>query len=678
MNSTDVDVGSTRRRRTVGSVLLEFLGSMNLAITLLVVVAIASVVGTVLRQNEPYQNYIIKFGPFWFEVFKTLGLYDVYSAGWFLFILTFLVVSTSVCIYRHAPQMLRDMRSFRLNVQEKSLRAFHHRAEILSAQPAPVVAAAAEQYLTANGYRVRRQEQGGRVLVAAMRGAANRLGYLFAHAAIVIICVGGLVDGNVPLKFAELTGKIRAETRDIPVSQVPPISRLGAENRSFRGSISIPEGSRANVVFLRLRDGYLVQQLPFSVEVKDFRVDYYPTGQPKSFETDLVIHDEELDQPLERRIAVNHPLTYKGYSIYQSSFGDGGSRLELRAWPLDGSGQAAVELDGAVFEKLSVQTPAGPMTLEFTDFRMFNINPVEENGERTHRNFGPSFTFKLRNAAGEALEYVNYMTPVLQDGRLFYLSGMRGSPAEPYRYMYIPADPQGGLERFLRFNALIHDGEKVRAIADRTVREAMADVEGVDATMQQGIIDSMQRLVALFGQGGFEAIVEQTAGLPDDRRMELTSAYVKVLQNILGALYVEVLRTEGVDVGAGVSDADSQFFDDAVNALGTLKLYGSPFFLQLTGFQQVEASGLQITKAPGKNVVYLGFALLTVGVFLMFYVSHRRVWVWITPKDGETELLLAGTSNRDQLTFERDFAAIQTAFAARLTATGPGATEKIA
>jgi len=50
---------------------------MYLAITVLVVIAIASVIGTVLQQNQSYQDYIIKFGPFWHEIFKTLSLYDV-------------------------------------------------------------------------------------------------------------------------------------------------------------------------------------------------------------------------------------------------------------------------------------------------------------------------------------------------------------------------------------------------------------------------------------------------------------------------------------------------------------------------------------------------------------------------------------------------------------------------
>ena len=73
--------GQGRRRKSNGRILLEFLGSMNLAVMLLVAVSIASVVGTVLKQNQPYTDYVIKFGPFWFQVFEKLGLYDVYSAA---------------------------------------------------------------------------------------------------------------------------------------------------------------------------------------------------------------------------------------------------------------------------------------------------------------------------------------------------------------------------------------------------------------------------------------------------------------------------------------------------------------------------------------------------------------------------------------------------------------------
>ncbi|NBO11144.1 MAG: hypothetical protein EBV25_06305, partial [Methylophilaceae bacterium] len=39
----------------------ELLSSMRFAVSVLTVLAIASIIGTVLKQNEPYANYIIQF-----------------------------------------------------------------------------------------------------------------------------------------------------------------------------------------------------------------------------------------------------------------------------------------------------------------------------------------------------------------------------------------------------------------------------------------------------------------------------------------------------------------------------------------------------------------------------------------------------------------------------------------
>lgn len=637
-----------------GRILLEFLGSMNLAITLLVAVAIAAVIGTVLQQNEPYQNYIIKFGPFWFEVFEKLGLYDVYSAGWFLLILAALVVSTSVCIYRNAPTMLKDMSHFRLNVQRNSLRAFHHHREWTLDRPEEEVTDLIRRVARAHGYRLRSRDHDDYRVHAGMKGTWNRLGYLSTHAAIVIICIGGLVDGNVPLKLKEQSGQIRVETRDIPARDVPKESWLPVENPSFRGSVTIPEGSSADLAFLRLRDGYLVQPLPFRVEVKDFRIEHYFSGQPKSFESDLVIHDPERETPLERTIAVNHPLIYKGYAIYQASFADGGTELEIRAWPLLATESTPHDFSTAVFDDVQVESAFGPLTMEMTDFRLFNINPVEEeNTEHKFRNYGPNFTFKLRDADGSAREYQNYMAPVEFDGRLLFLSGMRATPAEPFRYLHIPADRDASLKRFLAFNARLHDQERVRRLAEETTRGSFSTLQLDRPEIRAEIIESMVSLVKLFTAGGIDAIltrVEETA--PPERRQGVSDAYIKVLQTILGEVYMELLREEGVDLSQGMPEAEAVFFDDSLNAISALSHYGSPFFAQLTGFNHIQASGLQIARAPGKNVVYLGCALLILGVFLMFYVHHNRIWFRVDRDGDRTRVLFAGMGNRH----ERDFA----------------------
>ena len=75
---------------------LELLSSMRFAIALLTVICIASVIGTVVKQGEPLNNYVNQFGPFWAELFGQVNLYTVYSAWWFLLILAFLVTSTTL------------------------------------------------------------------------------------------------------------------------------------------------------------------------------------------------------------------------------------------------------------------------------------------------------------------------------------------------------------------------------------------------------------------------------------------------------------------------------------------------------------------------------------------------------------------------------------------------------
>ena len=85
---------------------VELLSSMRFAISLLTIICIASIIGTVLKQGEPPGNYVNQFGPFWAEVFMRANLHTVYSAWWFLLILAFLVTSTSLCIARSTPKIL--------------------------------------------------------------------------------------------------------------------------------------------------------------------------------------------------------------------------------------------------------------------------------------------------------------------------------------------------------------------------------------------------------------------------------------------------------------------------------------------------------------------------------------------------------------------------------------------
>ena len=647
-----------KNKQSRTNILLEFFGSMNLAITILIAIAFASVIGTVLQQNQPYNDYIIKFGPFWHEVFQTIGLYNVYGALWFLVLLIFLVISTSVCVYRNTPTMLRDMQRFRLNAKEKSLRLMSNSETWSTDKSAEDVEQNIRQFLKIKGFRTRVKEHDDHRVVAGMKGAWNRSGYIFTHVGIIVLCVGAYLDGGFGLTIKEWTGRIIPETRDIRADQVPATARLKPnESIAFRGSISLQEGTASNIAFLNVRDGYLVQELPFTIELKDFRIEHYASGMPKSFESDLIIHDDKLEKPLKQTISVNYPLIYRGYALYQASFGDGGSNLSLRAWPFNSKNIQALDVKLSVNEKRTIKTAAGQYTVEADDFKMFNIFPNSEKEKaetgKQFKNFGPSFTFKMRDATGVANEYHNYMLPVTQNGRRFILTGTRSSVAEPFRYLHIPVDKDDSIDRFMAFHALLNDEKKVKKIAQNSVGSAMNNVSKKNKALQEEVVTSMMNLLTLFNKGGYVAIDQDIKDkVPKDRQVKVAQAYVKILQNLLQMTFLDLLKQEGVDTKSGVSDEDSLFFEDAISAFAGIGAYGSPVYLQLAEFKQRESSGIQITRHPGQNIFYLGCLMLIVGIFMMFYISYQRVWLILKPEDGALKLIFAGSGNRNQ----RDFA----------------------
>src|SRR5690606_9831431 len=312
---------------------LELLASMRFAIALLTVICIASAIGTVVKQGEPFVNYVEQFGPLWADVFGALDLYRIYSSWWFLLILAFLVVSTSLCIARNTPKILHDLRTFKEHIRSQSLQAFPHKAQGALQQPLAQSHATVTTLLAQQGWQIKAEarteaahgEAG--IMVAARQGKANKIGYIAAHSAIVLVCLGGLFDGEVVVKTQAWLQDLRPCKG---ADQVPADGRLSEQNPAYRASLYVPEGLRNNNAVINMDAGMLVQPLPFEIELRKFHVDYYSTGMPKRFASDIVIHDPREKEPKAFTVEVNHPVQYDGVTIFQSSFQDGGSLVRLR------------------------------------------------------------------------------------------------------------------------------------------------------------------------------------------------------------------------------------------------------------------------------------------------------------------------------------------------------------
>jgi len=631
---------------------------MRIAVSLLTVLGIASIIGTVLKQNEPYNNYIIQFGQFWFSFFEGLGLYDVYHSVWFLAILLFLVISTSLCIYRNSPLMLRDLRAWRENATEKSLRSFSHQNEYQVTGDIDETRQRLSQFLTVRGFRFKTiKHKNGSQLIAAKAGSFQRLGYIFTHAAIVIICIGGLLDGNVPLKVQELLGYKKVETLDIPESEVPKVSRLTTANLSFRANMTLREGANSNVAYMLVRDGYLVQELPFSIALKDFRIEHYATGQPKSFESDLVITDPDLKEPLRRTISVNHPLIYKGIAIYQSDFQDGGSKLKLNVWSLFNDKSQPVKAEGTVFKKAQLGEGDSVLTVEFNDFRKFNVLNLSPDGNGKLKNVGENITFKVRDTQGQAHEYINYMQPLQLSGRHYFVSGMRANPQEEFKYLRIPIDDDFTMQGFMSLRAVMFDQAAYAEIARRLSVGALSSRTS-DAAIQQKFESSVIQLLQGFSAGGYARVAKMIEeAVPIAEREKAAQTYIKIISSASFEAYNMSLERAGKKPAA--FDAATQtFLLESLSAMNDMSFYGTPFYLELTEYEHREASGLQLTKSPGKDLVYSGSVLLVLGIFSMIYIRERRIWLLVKPSDRKPSrgsVLFAMSANRKNRDLDIEF-----------------------
>lgn len=631
---------------------LDLLSSMRFAVSLLTVLGIASIIGTVLKQNEPYENYIIKFGQFWFDLFEKLGLFDVYHSGWFLLILLFLVVSTSLCIYRNTPSMLKEWRTFKEHATEKSLNAFSHQEAYQTNAAPDVLKQKLTEFLQAKGFQYKlRVQEDGTELIAAKAGTHQRWGYIFTHVAMVVILFGGLLDGNLPFKIQELLGYKRIETLDIPESQVPPESRLSIFNPSFRANMTLPEGTSDNVAFVRVRDGYLVQELPFRVALKDFRIEHYATGQPKSFESDLVIVDPDLKAPITKTISVNHPLIYKGIAIYQSDFQDGGTKLDFKVWNLFSPNAEAKPLAGAIYQRGILGEGEDALKIEFNDFRKFNIINMSPDGKGKPRNVGPNITYKLRDKRGQAVEYVNYMQPMQIDGKFYFLSGMRETVQEDFRYLRIPVDSDLSLNGFMHFRATMLDSGKYPEIARRIARNSLDTNK--DPAVKKQFENSVIQLLSVFAKAGYTGVAQIIEkSVPEKEREAVARTYIKMISVAAFEAYNMTLEANNKPLLASNAETEAML-RDSLNAFSDIFFFGTPYYLQLEQFEHKEASGLQLTKSPGQKWVYLGSVLLVLGIFAMMYIRERRIWLSIRP--GKQQVHFAMASNRKNLDFEKEF-----------------------
>jgi cytochrome c biogenesis protein len=278
----------------------------------------------------------------------------------------------------------------------------------------------------------------------------------------------------------------------------------------------------------------------------------------------------------------------------------------------------------------------------------------EVKAKKRVKNMGPSIQFKVRDNAGQAREYLNYLAPFEEDGRFYLVTGMRRQVGAQFAFVRIPLDADMKPDSYMRLAATLSDSSAWPEIARRTADRAMsggAISAKFRAEFEQSVVWVLQR----YAEGGMEALERfLDAKVPADKRQTVAQTYIKLLQGAVTEA-MNLAQEKAGNAPVQLDEKQYRFLLDSLVAFSGRAEYGD-FYLQPVGYTEVKMSGFQLTRSPGQPLVYLGSILLVLGIFCMFYIRESRIWLWLAQEQDGVRCLLAYSCNRrDDLT-EREFA----------------------
>jgi cytochrome c biogenesis protein len=293
----------------------KFFSSVKLAVVLLIILAIVSIIGTVVLQNEAPERYLQEYSRTTVDLFEMIGLFDMYHTWWFVLLLFLLTANLSVCTLERFPHAWRIITAPLKPIEDEALKALPLKKEITFHGGMDKAEARAAKTLAAHRYRVAESRGESALQLITQKGVYSRFGVYVTHVSILLIFIGALIGAffgfKAFLNLPEGTAQKVVYLRNEPLWD-KILSSLGIIESRVQWS---PE---AGMPFL---------PLDFAVQCDDFDVDYYmtaagmPTGMPSEYHSTLSVFDLNGQKVLEKRIRVNDPLTYHGITFYQSSYG---------------------------------------------------------------------------------------------------------------------------------------------------------------------------------------------------------------------------------------------------------------------------------------------------------------------------------------------------------------------
>ncbi len=273
-----------KKQNSIPNQIWMFFASVKLTVYTLVILAVTSIVGTIVLQNGSPQAYVNNYGQGLYNVIQVLKIDDMYHAWWYLLLLVMLCVNIVVCSIERLTKTWKIIFPDKITVNPKRFSGAKNKQTFDSDKDLIGLTATYKEVLSKKVGRVIQKDTENGVVLYAEKCRWSRLGVYVVHASIILLLVGALIGAMF----------------------------------GFKASLRLDEGQSADTVFDS--NTRLPIKLPFAIQCNEFEVRFYDTGAPEEFRSNLTII-EKGQESFTKDIRVNHPLRYLGVNVFQSSYG---------------------------------------------------------------------------------------------------------------------------------------------------------------------------------------------------------------------------------------------------------------------------------------------------------------------------------------------------------------------
>lgn len=271
--------------------ILKTVSNLNLAILLLLLIALFSSLGTVIEQDQKsdfyiknYSNYYIIGLPLW-KLILSLGIDHIYKTWWFYLLLLLFGFCIVSCTFTTQFPVLKLARrcNFKIDINEIKKQEYYANLE--------------KKFLPncLNNFKVKKynifQQKN---FLYIYKGILGRFAPIIVHVAMIIILSGNVIAALGSLNSQELMVK----------GEIYQIQNIVSKN-------------------------FLTKIPNNSIRVNDFWIEYGNKNNIKQFYSDLSILNSVGNEVLQKTITVNYPLRYKDLTFYQTDWNAIGIRIEL-------------------------------------------------------------------------------------------------------------------------------------------------------------------------------------------------------------------------------------------------------------------------------------------------------------------------------------------------------------